>query len=162
MEGVIYDFSLSIDKEDESINEELESAYNEVINLARNLYLKSVDFKPLVLASDQWTELISEFIQIASLYFNGKPEDQKSIINRIYLFNTRASNFRFHFSPSIIRSVYDFFGGSSDSEKNKIKRAFNSIWLYLKWIIQIDIEKSVDFQLRDTPKYHFQKSFVDP
>ncbi len=157
LEGVIYDFSPSIDKEDESTHERLESAYNEVINLARNLYLKSVDFKPLVLASDQWTELISEFIQIASLYFNGRSEDQKSIINRIYLFNTRASNFRFHFSPSIIRSVYDFFGGSSDSEKNKIKRAFNSIWLYLKWIIQIDIEKSVDFQLRDTLISYFDE-----
>ena len=118
LEGVIYDFSLDYDKEDKSNNELLELAYNDVINLVRNLYLKkSVDFKPLLLAHDQWTELISEFIHIAHLFFNGKLENKKTIINKIYLFNTRASNFRFHFPPSIIRSVYDFFGGALTLKK---------------------------------------------
>ena len=85
MEGVIYEFSLSDFKEDESTKERLDFAYNDVINLARNIYLKSVDFKPLVLAHDQWTELISEFIQIAHLFYNGRAEDQKYIMNKIYL-----------------------------------------------------------------------------
>ncbi len=157
LEGVIYEVSLSEFKKDESSKERLDFAYNEVISLARNLYLKSVDFKPLLLAYDQWSELISEFIQIAHLFYNGKAEEQKNIINKIYLFNTRASNLKFHFSPSVIRSVYDFFGENSDSEKNKVKRAFHSIWLYLKWVVQIDIEKSVDSLLREVFISYFDK-----
>ncbi len=155
LEGLIFDCSLRIDKEEKSYQDLWEVSLEDVISHSRKLFFDSSHFKPLNLRPENWTDIFHDFLKIITL--RNQKVDTGEVAKLLFSLNSKSTAYNLNFIPLMIRSIYDPVTENDERKKSVIKLYFERIWKFFKVLIQFDLEKNIPPNLQRPLIEHIQK-----
>ncbi|MDC0254304.1 ATP-binding protein [Bacteriovoracales bacterium] len=151
-EGTIYELNMGQTFSREQIDDVFQSPIDIIRNASRKLYVSSSLFKPFNHTSDVWLDFYVGFFKLVNLFKNSDADKKQETIQTLYSLNYKSMGHHFLYIPCVLRSIYDLFTREDVLNKEKIRSAFQKIWSHFKFLIQIDIEKTIPGNLRGSLK----------
>tara|TARA_Y100001954_G_scaffold124691_1_gene133869 strand:+ start:4280 stop:8236 length:3957 start_codon:yes stop_codon:yes gene_type:complete len=131
----------------------------EIRKSAKDMYIGSSAFKPFNHQSEVWVNFFVGFFNLVSLFKESGPEKKEDAIHALYSLNYKSIGHHFLYIPTLLRSVYELFIKEDSINKEKIRVTFQRIWQHFKFLIQIDIEKTVPEKERESFKNKLSKPY---
>ena len=144
----------------DEIEKSFKKPLNEIRKSAKDMYVGSSSFKPFNHQSEVWVNFFVGFFNLVSLFKESGPGKKEDTIHALYSLNYKSIGHHFLYIPTLLRSVYELFIKEDSVNNEKIRVTFQRIWQHFKFLIQIDIEKTVPEKDRESFKNKLSKSYT--
>ena len=147
-ESTIYDVSVGINFSGGEVEENFKKPLKEITDVGRAMYLNSSLFKSHHHNDEARLKVLGGFLNLVNLFKKGDQNKRKELLHNLYTLNSQAGSLHLFYIPCILRSIYDLFDEDNQINNKKINVAFQRVWLHLKFLIQVDLEKKIPSSVR--------------